>query len=97
MTNEERATGYDKAIRKALKSFGEYSYHDKGPQEVMDVPGMHELSKVSVDDIAETLKLVLKKNNRHGERFVQAVVMNLQDWGKFDELLDKHKWLAKHY
>lgn len=97
MTNEERAKKYKADIKKALKSFGEYSYYDKGASDVMSMgPVLTELKALSVPDVAETLRLV-KDKNKHADPFLKAVVLDLQDWPGFDELLDQHKWLAEFY
>ncbi len=56
-----------------------------------------ELKKLTVDEVAETLRLTLALCPSHGERFVEAVLMDLQSWPQFGEMLDKNAWLAKLY
>jgi hypothetical protein len=94
MTNQERAKKYKEDIRKAIKQFGEYNFYDKNCHEVMDLP-IHELQELTVDDVAETLLLVSK--NKAGMKFVSDVIVSMDDWNKFDDLLDKHTWLKEFY
>ena len=96
MTPEQLSKKYATAIRVAVRQFGEYSFDDKGPQEVMDLP-ISEIKALSVDDAAETLRLVLEKDKKHGPRFIGAVLVDMQEWDHFDELLEKHKWLGDYY
>ena|SRR5665213_1066083 len=99
MTNKERAKKYKEDIRKAIKQFGEYSFYDTNCREVMTLP-IDELYELSVDDVAETLLLLIK--NKAGKKFVSDVLIGMQDWtknshSKFDELLDNHAWLKEYY
>ena len=75
-------------IKSALKQFGEYSYYDKGPSEVMDMDSYYrEFKSMTPGDTEKILLEVLK--NKHGELFVSDVLGNLQDMPEewFSELL----------
>lgn len=77
-----------KEIDHALKQFGEYTYIDKGADEVMDVTKIsNELKKMRVSEIIEVLKEVEEKH-RMPEAFLSAIVMSLDGWEdpKADEL-----------
>lgn len=75
------------ALSIALKTFGEYSFEDKGPQEVMNIDELAQRFRAnSVDYAAQTFKDILT-DKEHGKRLASAILLQLQDW---DELWDKH-------
>lgn len=95
-TSDQRATQYVKDIRAAVKRFGEYSYEDKGPRDVMRLP-TEELKALSVEEVEETLRLVIDKDERYGEKFVATVLVDLDTWDKFDDLMKTGNWLSAYY
>ena len=85
-------------IDKALKQFGEYSYLDKGAEEVMDVGKISaRLKDMSVIEILTVLEEV-EKEHRLPEPFLSEVIMSLQDWQdpKADELF-KSELFNRYY
>lgn len=67
-------------IKYALKMFGEYTYNDKGPHEVMDMGSF--ISKFKALPALETKKIlleVLELDQQFGEKFVSAVLVDMQD------------------
>lgn len=85
------------AIEAALKSFGEYSYYDKGADEVMGVGAFENaFKKMEAKDVAALLEEVAKY--KHGSPFVQSVISGLDCMGEwFDRLLEESKVLAEYY
>jgi len=76
-------------IKQAIKQFGEYSYHDKGPQEVMDVDAIRgRMSDMSAEQIADMLAEVrgYHKASGEGERFVETMLCLLDDRRDLDAL-----------
>ena len=94
--SENLGIRYVRRIKEALKAHGEYTYHDKGPQEVMDIPA-DKLQTLTVDEVSDILEYVIKKSKKHGPRFVQTCLVEMQEWDKFDELLASHEWLCEHF
>ena len=85
-------------IDKALKQFGEYSYLDKGAEEVMSVGKIStRLKDMSAIEIVTVLEEV-EKEHRLPEPFLSAVIMSLQDWQdpKADELF-KSELFNRYY
>lgn len=73
-------------IKKALKQFGEYSYLDKGPDEVMDMDAICKRTEdMSAKQIADVLAEV-RKDKEFGDRFVETILYNLQDRDGMDDL-----------
>ena len=78
-----------KQLKTALKKFGEYSFLDKGPSEVMFVdPIVAELRKMSAEDAGKVLKEVAGLH-KHGQFLANNLVSDLEsmpeDW--FNEVL----------
>ncbi len=78
-----------KQLKTALKKFGEYSFLDKGPSEVMFVdPIVAELKKMSAADAGRVLKEVAGAHE-HGQFLANHLVSCLdgqpEDW--FNEVL----------
>lgn len=70
---------YIKAIEYALKMFGEYTYYDKGPEEVMDV-NIKPLLKLSQPDRIKVIKELMAY--KHGPNLCSM------GFGEFDGLSD---------
>lgn len=77
----------NKQILAAIKQFGTYSYDDKGPEEVMDIPVIVErMSSMNAQQIADVLAEV--RGSEYGERFVSTMLVVLQDREDLDVLYD---------
>jgi hypothetical protein len=80
------------ATDKAITQFGEYTFGDKGPHEVMNISVFSEILKGKpVKEVASILSQVLDNGNyRHASSVVDAIIGELdsmpEDW--FEELLD---------
>lgn len=80
-----------KMMREAIRMFGEYTYDDKGPREVMPLDDIcSRLRALGVDQAAKVLKdLRLKGRKSKGsraydiERCWSAIMVALQDWDEF--------------
>ena len=60
--------------------FGEYSYHDKGAREIMDLDAIaSELKTMSAEDILKTLQEV-KDNHRDSSLCLSGIMGCLDDW-----------------
>lgn len=76
------------AITQALEQFGEYSFRDKGPSEVMEVyHWVDQVQGLPVSEAAEVL-IQLASTGRHGEMLASEILLDLQDW---DELFDNEE------
>lgn len=75
------------AMKFAHKQFGEYTFGDKGPHEVMDIDDLaRKFRAAGVDASIEAFKHILK-SKKHGEQLASAIVGQLEDW---DELWNAH-------
>jgi hypothetical protein len=74
-------------MKSALTEFGRYSFFDKGPQEVMDMPRLsNEFRAAGVEPCATALKEILAiKDDEAGEMLVSAFLVRMQDWDEFWE------------
>ncbi len=67
----------------ALKSFGTYSFDDKGPTEVMDVDSIVEkFRSLSVNEAGKAI-LALAQSKKHGGRgeyLASTILCEMQDW-----------------
>lgn len=82
-------------IDNALVQFGDYTFGDKGPHEVMAIYTFtRKLRNMPAKDIAEILTQVLDNyplpgsvgSEGHGERTVNAIIGDLDDIADFDDL-----------
>jgi len=82
---------------KALTRFGEYTFGDKGPDEVMNISTIsRKLKSKSVKEVATVLTQVLDNygkissvgNHRHANAVVNSIICELDDMDWFDELLN---------
>lgn len=84
------------ALTEAKKMFGEYNYHDKGADEVMNVNILvNELKTMDRFTLAEQL-LKLDAMEDTGN-LMSSLVGNLDTQPWFDELLEAYPALAEHY
>ena len=73
-------------LKDALKSFGEYSYSDKGPHEVMNFSQiLRDFRSLSEDECVSELQGILdcrlpRVKAEHREFLVRCIVSELQDW-----------------
>jgi hypothetical protein len=74
-----------KIIKEALRQFGEYSYHDKGPDEVIDMNTvLYAFKGMTAKQIADVLAEV--RAYKFGDPFVSSVLVDLQDEPGMDDL-----------
>ena len=79
-----------KRIKTAIKQFGEYSYYDKGPTEVMDMGEIDlQMKDMNSKQIGDLLMCMRKK--KYGEEFVREVLCCLQDRKDLDDLYDDER------
>lgn len=70
-------------MRSALKEFGRYTFFDKGPEEVMNVPKLvNEFRAAGVEPCATAMKEMLDADDG-SEMLVSALLMHMQDWDAF--------------
>ena len=97
---EEMVQSMIAEIKTALRQFGEYTFHDKGPSEVMNLHDIaNRLRAMPVADAVQALESVVAARPEEGERFVsELMVGSLEDW---DELFDEHapwaNFVREHY
>ncbi len=78
-----------KAIGVAFKQFGEYSFFDKGPQEVMDVGSLVEKYRTLSAEEAGAAILELAQSEKHkgaGEILASSLLCDMQDWDELFEI-----------
>ncbi len=66
-----------------IRQFGEYNFHDKGPDECCEMP-YDRLRALSPEDAAATL-LEFAKESDHADKYVGCTIVAMDDW---DELFD---------
>lgn len=67
-------------IDEALKMFGEYTYGDKGAEEVMDIPGIaNRLKELTGEEIIAILTELIAEH-RYPDPCISSVLYRLQDW-----------------
>lgn len=78
-------------IKEARKLFGTYTWDDKGPREVMDMPAiMNEFNSMSATEVRDILIKVMKY--KHGYLFCSEVLASSQarsdeDFGILEEAM----------
>lgn len=76
----------------AKKRFGEYTYHDKGAHEVMDIDELvQELRKLSDEEAIEELLLLSEEDDTF--LLVSGILQSVEDW----DALFENETLADHY
>lgn len=68
-----------KQMKKAIKSFGEYSFEDKGPSEVMDLDPIIESLKSETPGTAKSIIEEVYNHDRFGAILAAELVINLDD------------------
>lgn len=80
-----------KLIKLAVKTFGEYSYHDKGPDEVMDMPAISSRLKVMQPQTVADVLAVVRELKDYGEDFVSSALVDLQNEEGFDSVFEDER------
>jgi hypothetical protein len=76
-------------MTEALKRFGTYSYDDKGPNEVMDIPNLvAQIRALPVEEAGEVLLEIANSPTKklRGAPLASAILMDLQDWDELFEI-----------
>lgn len=77
-------------IKTAIKQFGEYSYYDKGPTEVMDMVEIDSRMKgMNSKQLGDLLASIRRK--KYGVEFVREVLCCLQDRKDLDDLYEDER------
>lgn len=80
----------------AKKRFGEHTYHDKGAYEVMDVESLNrEVKRMGVAKAGSAMVALAKMDDT--EVLVRSIVLGLDEWDGFDDLLEQFPELAQYY
>lgn len=92
MTADQFVDGAHSAIKEAIRQFGEYTYFDKGPYEVLDIDTLGEqLLALPAADAADALTRLASDydGKKFGCQLVTALFVTIQDgpdeW--FDEVV----------
>lgn len=87
------------AIDDALRQFGEYSYHDKGASEVMDIPYFSKCL-IAINDADKIIKVLteVQDSHRDPEPFLTDVIFDMQNWDspEADKFFDS-PFVARYY
>lgn len=73
-------------IKEALRSFGEYTFGDKGCEEVMDMDTLEEEMRKCTPSMAALVITTLAGGNEYEEQVASGLMYRLQDW---DELFEE--------
>jgi len=71
----------------AIKDFGEYTYGDKGPYEVMDIDSLALDFRAFEPDAAAEALVELSKVNDNAESLASCLTGHLQEWDELFEFL----------
>jgi len=71
----------------AIKDFGEYTYGDKGPYEVMDIESLALDFRAYEPDAAAAALVELSKVNDNAESLASCLTGHLQEWDELFEFL----------
>lgn len=83
-------------LQAAKKQFGEYSYHDKGASEVMDLrPIIDTLRELPINEVISELTALNQMEDT--SILVMEIIMELQDWDELFEHPDMTELLEEHY
>ena len=83
-------------IEHGLKQYGQYTYYDKGAHEVIDMWTLGSLLK-EIGPKGAAWVLLRVKEHEHGGKFVQDMLLNLDGWEEFDDLMNESTELADMY
>jgi len=77
-----------KELKDALKTFGEYTYNDKGAYEVMAIDEyVSELIDMDIKEVADILTYVLD-NHDNANEMVSCIIGEMEDREDFEELFE---------
>lgn len=69
------------ALKVGLKQYGEYSFSDKGPHEVMDIYALAaSFREAGVEAAVEAFREIRTADPEHGDRLASAIVGELEEW-----------------
>lgn len=99
ITADFTVKGILKAIDQAIKQFGTYTWGDKGPNEVMLIHEyVNHFMTLEPDVLGPLLVEVGKKGKKdRGEDFVRCIMVEIQEYPKWDELCEKYPALQNAY
>jgi hypothetical protein len=75
-----------KLIKEAVKTFGSYSYKDKGPREVMDIDSIVDRFQFMEAEDVVVILFEVRKVKDYGEDFVREILVSLQEVKKMDQM-----------
>ncbi len=80
----------------AKRQFGEYSYHDKGASEVMDLdPLLEILRKMSPKEAGNALTELEQMDDT--SVLVGDLIVSMDDWDIFFDCADNEELISRHY
>ena len=87
MTKIKTSKWYISEIKKVIKQYGEYTYWNKGADEVMDIPKyVKELQTLSDNELYITLKEIGKHDL--SKPFMSAVLSRFEELPVMDKLIE---------
>lgn len=75
-------------LNQALKEFGEYTYRDKGAEEIMDVKVYYDFLKAKQASEVIAFLEELYQLDKNSEKLISAILMRLQDCDDFDRYME---------
>ncbi len=89
METEKLKNKIKEDLHSAIKDFGEYSFFDKGPDEVMDIDSIvTELEKLPLNQIGKILSSILDEEEKYGRNLAESLVGSLDHREDFEELFE---------
>ena len=89
MSAEELKEKIKGQLHSAIKQFGEYSFFDKGPDEVMLIgPIIWDLEQLPLDQISKVLSGILDDEKEYGKYLVATLITSLDHRPDFSDLLE---------
>jgi len=89
METEKLKNKIKEELHSAIKQFGEYSFFDKGPDEVMDINSIViELEKLPLNQIGKILSSILDEEKVYGRNLAESLVGSLDHREDFDDLFE---------
>lgn len=89
MTAEDLKEKIKGQLHLAIKQFGEYSFFDKGPDEVMLIgPIICDLEQLPLDQISKVLSGILDDEKEYGQQLVATLITSLDHRPDFADLFE---------
>lgn len=88
-SNDQIAFDLNKEMVNGIKQFGEYSFEDKGPDEVMNISKFDRIMKnKNIEDVADILNKFydLAKDKGHALSVINNIILGLDDRDDFEDL-----------